>query len=427
MCHQRQYSFCFCAFIVMFLSLVGRPPARTSKFYARGALQYLAPVLMQKLTKQDDGDDELEWNPSKAASVCLMLLSNCCEDEIVPHVLPFINSNIKNENWRYREAALMAFGSILGGLEATTLKPLVEKAMPTLIEAMYDSSVAVRDTAAWTFGRICEIVPEAAINEIYLKPLLESLVSGLGAEPRVAANVCWAFTGLAEAAYDAADCGDSGQPKTYCMSNYFDFIIQRLLETTDRQDAAQHNLRSAAYEALMEMVKNSPTDCYVTVQKTTVVILERLQQVLQMENHISSQSDRSQFNDLQSLLCATLQSVLRKVTPEDAPRISDAIMTALLTMFAGNAGKVGGVQEDALMAVSTLVEVLGEGFLKYMDAFKRYLYVGLKNHQEYQVCIAAVGLTGDICRALKSKVRNFKMCILALGSKSFVSTILLLQ
>ncbi|XP_038219337.1 importin subunit beta-1 isoform X1 [Zerene cesonia] len=383
---------------------VGRPPARTSRFYARGALQYIAPVLMQKLTKQDDSEDELEWNPSKAASVCLMLLSNCCEDEIVPHVLPFINANIKNENWRYREAALMAFGSILGGLEANTLKPLVENAMSTLIEAMYDTSVAVRDTAAWTFGRICEIVPEAAINETYLKPLLESLVNGLKAEPRVAANVCWAFTGLAEAAYDAADCGDDSKPKTYCMSTYFDFIIQRLLETTDRQDAAQHSLRSAAYEALMEMVKNSPTDCYVTVQKTTMVILERLQQVLQMENHISSQADRSQFNDLQSLLCATLQSVLRKMTPEDAPQISDAIMTALLTMFAGNAGKAGGVQEDALMAVSTLVEVLGEGFLKYMNAFKQYLYVGLKNHQEYQVCIAAVGLTGDICRALKSKV-----------------------
>ncbi|CAF4758012.1 importin subunit beta-1 isoform X1 [Pieris napi] len=383
---------------------IGRPPARTSRFYARGALQYIAPVLMQKLTKQDDADDEHEWNPSKAASVCLILLSNCCEDEIVPHVLPFINNNIKNENWRYREAALMAFGSILGGLEANTLKPLVEKAMPTLIEAMYDTSVAVRDTAAWTFGRICEIVPEAAINDQYLKLLLESFVNGLKAEPRVAANVCWAFTNLAEAAYEAADCGESNQPKTYCMSTYFDFIIQCLLETTDRQDAAQHNLRSAAYEALMEMVKNSPSDCYMTVQKTTMVILERLQQVLQMENHISSQADRSQFNDLQSLLCATLQSVLRKVTPEDAPQISDAIMTALLTMFAANAGKAGGVQEDALMAVSTLVEVLGEGFLKYMDAFKQYLYVGLKNHQEYQVCVAAVGLTGDICRALKIKV-----------------------
>ena len=48
-------------------------------------------------------------------------------------------------------------------------------------------------------------------------------------------------------------------------------------------------------------------DCYVTVQKTVMIILERLQSVLQMESRIQSQSDRTQFNDLQSLLCATLQ------------------------------------------------------------------------------------------------------------------------
>nr|CAH7741023.1 unnamed protein product [Callosobruchus chinensis] len=382
----------------------GRPPARVSRHYAKGALQYIVPILLQKLTKQEELDDEDDWNPSKAAGVCMMLLATCCEDEIVPHVLPFVKENIKSENWRFRDASLMAFGSILGGLENNTLKPLVEQAMPTLIELMYDNSVSVRDTAAWTFGRICEIIPEAAINETYLKPLLESLITGLKAEPRVAANVCWAFSGMAEAAYEAADANDDGQVETYILSQYFEFIVQRLLETTDRLDGGQANLRPAAYEALMEMVKNSPKDCYVTVQKTTMVILERLQQVLQMESHIVNHSERSQFNDLQSLLCGTLQSVLRKVTPEDAPQISDAIMTAMLTMFNSNSCKSGGVQEDALMAVSTLVEVLGEGFIKYMDAFKPFLYLGLKNHQEYQVCGTAVGLTGDIFRALKLKV-----------------------
>nr|XP_033332037.1 importin subunit beta-1 isoform X1 [Megalopta genalis] len=383
----------------------GRPPVKVSRHYAKGALQFLVPVLMKKLTKQEEFDDEDDWNPSKAAGVCLMLLSSCCEEAIVPHVLPFVKDNIKSADWRYRDAALMAFGSVLGGLDPGTVKPLVEQAMPTLIELMYDGSVAVRDTAAWTFGRICDIIPEAVINETYLKPLLEALLNGLKAEPRVAANVCWAFTGLAEASYESAESSEHGdQPDTYCMSQYFDYIVQRLLETTDRPDGAQANLRSAAYEALMEMVKNSPRDCYVTVQKTTMVILERLQQVLQMESHIQTHSDRAQYNDLQSLLCATLQSVLRKVTPEDAPQISDVIMMALLSMFNSNSCKTEGVQEDALMAVSTLVEVLGEGFLKYMDPFKPYLVLGLKNHAEYQVCCTAVGLTGDICRALKNKM-----------------------
>lgn len=65
------------------------------------------------------------------------------------------------------------------------------QAMPTLIELMKDPSVVVRDTTAWTVGRICDLLPEAAINELYLNPLLQCLIEGLGAEPRVASNVCW--------------------------------------------------------------------------------------------------------------------------------------------------------------------------------------------------------------------------------------------
>jgi len=303
----------------------------------------------------------------------------------------------------------MAFGAILEGPDHNALHAIVEQAMPMLIELMHDSSVVVKDTAAWTIGRVCEMHSEAAINDVYLKPLLEALVNGLSAEPRVAANVCWAFTSLAEAAYEAAEAADDGGgnsngPASYCLSAYFDAIVQKLLETTDRADAATANLRSAAYEALMEMVKNSPRDCYVSVQRTIMIVLERLQQVLQMESRIQSQSDRAQYNDLQSLLCATLQSVLRKVEPEHAPQISDTIMTALLQMFQSSVNnKSGGVQEDALMAVSTLVEVLGEGFGKYMEAFKPFLVVGLKNVAEYQVCHAAVGLFGDICRAMSDR------------------------
>ena len=73
--------------------------------------------------------------------------------------------------------------------------------------------------------------------------------------------------------------GDSDTPPTYCLSPYFDHIVEKLLAATDRADAAQANLRSAAYEALMETVKNSPKDCYPTVQKTVMTIMNRLEQV----------------------------------------------------------------------------------------------------------------------------------------------------
>lgn len=180
----------------------GRTPANTSRYYARGALQYLVPIVLQRLCEQKDTEDDDEWNPCKAAGVCLMLLASCVEDEIIAHVMPFINENIKSPNWQYRDAAVMAFGSVIEGPSVEKLKPIVEQAMPMFIELLKDPSVIVRDTAAWTIGRVCESVPEAVINESLLQPLLEGLVIGLSSEPRVATNACWALSSIAVAAMD---------------------------------------------------------------------------------------------------------------------------------------------------------------------------------------------------------------------------------
>lgn len=76
--------------------------------------------------------------------------------------------------------------------------------MSVIINLLKDESSSVRDTAAWTLGRVCEILPEVALQQEYLTPLLSGLIEGLSSEPRVAANVCWALSSLAESAYDVA-------------------------------------------------------------------------------------------------------------------------------------------------------------------------------------------------------------------------------
>lgn len=88
----------------------GTEPQSFSRFYAKGALQYLTPILLHILTKQEEYDDEEDWTPHKAAGVCLMLLASCCDNEIVQFVLPFIQSNLQSTEWKLRDAAVMAFG-----------------------------------------------------------------------------------------------------------------------------------------------------------------------------------------------------------------------------------------------------------------------------------------------------------------------------
>ena len=61
-------------------------------------------------------------------------------------------------------------------------------------------------------------------------------------------------------------------------------------------------------------------------------------------------------------------------------------MTALLQVFQSSTQtRSGGVQEDALKAVVILVEVLDDGFIKYMDASSPSLLISLKNVAEFQV------------------------------------------
>ena len=61
-----------------------------------------------------------------------------------------------------------------------------------------DESIQVKDSAAWTVGRICEQVPTAVLRTDVLTHLLQALASGLDREPRVATNVCWVSITLSD-------------------------------------------------------------------------------------------------------------------------------------------------------------------------------------------------------------------------------------
>lgn len=50
-----------------------------------------------------------------------------------------------------------------------------------------------------------------------------------------------------------------------------------------RTDGGHNNLRTAAYEALMSLIKHSAKDCYMVIRDTTQVILTRLQQAVQLD------------------------------------------------------------------------------------------------------------------------------------------------
>ena len=43
----------------------------------------------------------------------------------------------------------------------------------------------------------------------------------------------------------------------------------------------------------------------------------------------------------------------------------------------------------------------------YLEPFKPFLIQGLQNRAEYSVCISAIGVVGDLCRAVGAEITPY--------------------
>ncbi|CAA7262120.1 unnamed protein product [Cyclocybe aegerita] len=373
----------------------GDAPETESRFFAKIALPEIVPVLLQLLTQQEEDAEEDEWNVSMAAGTCLSLLAGAVQDAIVPAVIPFIEAHIKSGDWHQREAAVMTFGSILEGPDPAVLTPLVNQALPLLIDMMTDTNVHVKDTTAWTLGRICDLLIGTIKPDVHLHPLISALVNGLQDSPRIIANCCWALMNLADQYVFYEEEGEAAQSGP--LSPYYEGVVQALLRVTE-SSGNESNFRTAAYEAITSYLTQATPDAIPVVQSTAVTVLQRMEHLLSMQNQILGVDDRNNWNELQSNLCGVVICVIRKLAEGIQP-LADRIMTLVLQLIQ-SAGKTSTILEDAFLVVGALASALESQFSPYIQAFLPFLYPALKAHEDTQLCTVAVGIIGDISRAL---------------------------
>ncbi len=213
----------------------GEQPELESRHFAKTALPEILPVMLQLLLKQDEDADDDEWNISMAAGACIGLLAGVVSDAIVQPVIPFIESGIRSEDWHHREAAVMAFGAILDGPDQQKLAPLVQQALPTLIQMMQDPHSSVKDTVAWTLGRITELMVEAINPELHLAALVQALVAGINdtGPGRIATNSAWAIKNLAQQL--GGDLGNEDLQQTSLLSQYYPGLLEALINATNQR------------------------------------------------------------------------------------------------------------------------------------------------------------------------------------------------
>ncbi|VAI13944.1 unnamed protein product [Triticum turgidum subsp. durum] len=374
-------------------------------YFIKQALPALVPMLLETLLKQEDDQDldEGAWNLAMAGGTCLGLVARTVGDDIVPLVMPFVEENITKPEWRHREAATYAFGSILEGPSADKLTPLVNVALNFMLSALVkDPNNHVKDTTAWTLGRIFEFLHGSALETAPVitaencQQILTVLLQSMKDVPNVAEKACGALYFLAQGYVDAG----SASP----LSPFFQDIVQSLLVTSHREDAGESRLRTAAYETLNEVVRCSTEETAPIVMQLVPVIMMELHNTLEAGK--LSTDEREKRSDLQGLLCGCLQVIIQKLGGMESTKFAflqyaDQMMDLFLRVFAC---RNATVHEEAMLAIGALAYAAGSNFAKYMAQFYQYLEMGLQNFEEYQVCAITVGVVGDLCRALEDKI-----------------------
>ncbi|GAB1217861.1 hypothetical protein ATERTT37_007104 [Aspergillus terreus] len=366
--------------------------------FARVACREVVPVLLQSMCRQDEDATEEEYNVSRAAYQALQLYAQCVQGDVIAPVLAFVEENIRSEDWRHRDAAVAAFGAIMDGPDLKILEPLIKQALGVLIGMMEDSSIQVRDSAAYALGRVCDFCSETLDPDVHLQPLISCLFNGLASTPKIASSCCWALMNVADRF--AGDIGAQTNP----LSKHFEDSVKSLLALTERQDA-DNQLRTAGYEVLNSFVTNAANDSLPMVATLSDVIIKRLEHTIPMQQQVVSVEDRITLEEMQTSLTSVLLAIVQRLETDVKPQ-ADRIMYVMLEVL-NTVPPKSSVPDVVFATIGAIANALEEEFDKYMASFTPFLYNALGNQEEPGLCSMAIGLVSDIARALNEKVQPY--------------------
>lgn len=376
-----------------------QPPPEVQNYnFALFATKDVLPVLLKLLKKQNEDPEDDDWSVAMAAGSCLQLFATTTGMYVVNPTLQFFAENIGLTEWRDREAAIMAFGSILDGQDIEHLKEPIQQAMNPILHLLGDPTLQVKETAAWCLGKITEVALNAINQSTELPPLLEGFLHGLKDHPKVSVNCCWALMNILEQL-----CKDAPTQQSSLMSIYYQMFVPALVELTDKSDN-EFNSRASAYEALSAFVSYSAYDTMPVIHSIASEVLSRLEATIGMQQQANTTEARAMLEELQINILSLLTSIIRRLSNE-VSSAADNLMTLLLKLL-GAQEPNALIEEDICIAISAVASAVGTDFMKYMESFLPFLTKALHN-VESPTCNTAVGLVADLAQSLGPGITTY--------------------
>ncbi|AFZ80545.1 importin beta-1, putative [Theileria equi strain WA] len=367
----------------------------------RQVIPFLLPKILHTMTLHTYEElDNDTWTLPMAAGICLSLCAQTVKNDIVYAVLTFVEQNFQRKEWNCREAAVLAYGYIMDGPDSENLKELVERSFGQLCDILKDPSIAVRDTAAWTIGRIASFHSETIISHLGSlndpNSNISKITEALFQPPRVAVNICWFIHELSESY--------SGDRTSQKIDEYIDSIFVRicdkLVQRGNMDDSTERNLFSSIYSAISSLI--SAVGASFTGELHTM--LNYFEDTLGklVSTDISSHESRVR----QDVLCGVIQVLITRLrTVSNIQRLWNNLFQILTVDFS----------EEVLLTISTIVNSISpEKFAGVLPNLVETIIAGLKRPDHVSSCKICIELTSDISHVMEDSIRMYAPHILQL-------------
>ncbi|CAI4654546.1 AIG_G0038140.mRNA.1.CDS.1 [Saccharomyces cerevisiae] len=361
--------------------------------FALSSIKDVVPNLLNLLTRQNEDPEDDDWNVSMSAGACLQLFAQNCGNHILEPVLEFVEQNITADNWRNREAAVMAFGSIMDGPDKVQRTYYVHQALPSILNLMNDQSLQVKETTAWCIGRIADSVAESIDPQQHLPGVVQACLIGLQDHPKVATNCSWTIINLVEQLAEATPSP---------IYNFYPALVDGLIGAANRIDN-EFNARASAFSALTTMVEYATDTVAETSASISTFVMDKLGQTMSVDENQLTLEDAQSLQELQSNILTVLAAVIRK-SPSSVEPVADMLMGLFFRLLEKKDSAF--IEDDVFYAISALAASLGKGFEKYLETFSPYLLKAL-NQVDSPVSITAVGFIADISNSLEEDFRRY--------------------
>ena len=100
----------------------------------------------------EDGDVEEQWNLRKCSAAALDVLASRFQKLVFDIAFSYLNRNLTNEEWPYRESAVLAMGAIAEGC-MDAVAPDLPNIVPYFTSLLIDQEPSVRLITCWALGR----------------------------------------------------------------------------------------------------------------------------------------------------------------------------------------------------------------------------------------------------------------------------------